>query len=123
MKLTCQILLLLFLTSTHASYSTLDNECEEDLDCRANWEYCSTSSTCTHKPLFPMLDLDYIGSLFTLFSLIFANAGGIGGGGIMIPTCVAFFGMNTKNAIAISNVSIFFSGSIRYVFNRNKINP
>lgn len=70
-----------------------------------------------------MLKLDYIGSLFTFGILIFANCGGIGGGGIMIPTAIAFFGMDAKNAIALSNVSIFFSGLIRYIFNRNKVNP
>ena len=120
---TIYIITICYFSLTWAGYPSLGEPCTSSQDCRNDWEDCSPKGHCIHKNVFPMLDLDYIGSLFTLGSLIFANAGGIGGGGIMIPTCIAFFGMDTKNAIALSNVSIFFSGIIRYFFNRNKINP
>ena len=122
--LICIILTFAFLKTATADFPKLGQSCEENIDCRANWELCSSETKiCVHKPLFNMLKLDYIGSLFTMGSIAFANTAGIGGGGIMIPTCLAFFGMDTKNAIALSNMSIFISGIIRYVYNRNVINP
>lgn len=124
LKASLLILFIFVLGHTTCSYPTLGKSCISDDNCRHSWEICSQKkSECEHKPLFPMLKLDYIGSIFTFGILTFSNTGGNGGGGIMIPTAIAFFGMDAKNAIALSNVSIFFSGLVRYVFNRNKINP
>jgi uncharacterized membrane protein YfcA len=82
-----------------------------------------TSGTCAHKPLFPMILLDYVGSIYIIFFTILANSGGLGGGGTMIPTAVAFFFFDTKNAIYVSNASIFFSALIRYFMNSQKPHP
>jgi len=42
------------------------------------------------------------------------NLGGIPGGGLVVPLCMLFFQFDPKNAIALSVVSIFTSGLIRY---------
>ena len=49
--------------------------------------------------------LDYLGSWGILIGLFVANIAGLAGGGIVIPLCMAFFGMDTKNGIALSNFS------------------
>jgi uncharacterized membrane protein YfcA len=43
-----------------------------------------------------------------------ANNGGVGGGGLIIPICIAFFGFTTIQAIAISNSTIFIGSAVRY---------
>lgn len=67
--------------------------------------------------------IEFIGCIFTLFIMFIANAGGLGGGGVIIPTVLAFYRFNTKNAIALSNVSICVSGLIRYFMNWKKKHP
>lgn len=42
--------------------------------------------------------------------------GGIGGGGVVVPFTMSFFGMTTKEAIAISGFSIFCSALVRYIY-------
>jgi uncharacterized membrane protein YfcA len=65
---------------------------------------------------------EYIGSLVVYFILVLANSGGIGGGGVIIPVSLIFFGFDPKNAIPLSNVSIFFAAIIRYFYNFDKRN-
>jgi uncharacterized membrane protein YfcA len=65
---------------------------------------------------------EYIGSLVVYFILMIANSGGIGGGGVIIPVALIFFGFDPKNAIPLSNVSIFFAALIRYFYNFDKRN-
>lgn len=43
-----------------------------------------------------------------------ANVGGIGGGGIIIPTLMTAWGFETKGAIAISNITIFVGALLRF---------
>ena len=45
-----------------------------------------------------------------------ANNGGIGGGGFIVPFCIAFNGFNTLDAMAQSNFVIFCGAVVRYVF-------
>jgi uncharacterized membrane protein YfcA len=75
-----------------------------------------------HKPLFPMNITEYIGSLVVYFILILANSGGLGGGGVITPVALIFFGFDPKNAIPLSNASIFFAAIIRYFYNFDKRN-
>jgi uncharacterized membrane protein YfcA len=45
-----------------------------------------------------------------------ANVGGIGGGGLIIPFLMTFWGFDTKQAIAISNMTIFVGALVRYLY-------
>ena len=76
-----------------------------------------------HKELFPMNIFDCWGMIFCFFWLIFVNAGGIGGGGSMIIICLSFFSFQQKQAIAISNMSVFVSSLVRYLINSRKTHP
>ncbi len=56
-----------------------------------------------------------IGGVIILPLLLgFANNGGIGGGGLIIPVCIAMFGFTTIQAIALSNAVIFTGAVVRY---------
>lgn len=52
-----------------------------------------------------------------------ANMGGVGGGGMVLPISMIFFKFDAKNAIALSNFSIFLSSGVRYFINANKPHP
>ena len=41
--------------------------------------------------------------------------GGVGGAGIVVPLSMIFFRFDAKNAVALSNFSIFLSALIRYL--------
>jgi hypothetical protein len=51
----------------------------------------------------------------TIGVLTMVNIGGISGGGTMVPTSQGFFNFDSKNAIAISNISICLASVIRYL--------
>mmetsp|Transcript_34661 Transcript_34661/g.33853 ORF Transcript_34661/g.33853 Transcript_34661/m.33853 type:complete len:94 (+) Transcript_34661:268-549(+) len=48
---------------------------------------------------------------------------GIGGGGVVIPFCMTFFGFPMKKAIAISGFSIFTCSITRFIYNVDQKHP
>lgn len=48
---------------------------------------------------------------------------GIGGGGVVVPISMIFFQFDAKNAIALSNFSIFLSSFIRFLANAHRPHP
>jgi len=61
--------------------------------------------------------------LLCLFIILVANSGGLGGGGVVIPISLAFFKFDTRESIALSNVSVFFSSLVRFILILNKKHP
>mmetsp|Transcript_5667 Transcript_5667/g.8972 ORF Transcript_5667/g.8972 Transcript_5667/m.8972 type:complete len:237 (-) Transcript_5667:823-1533(-) len=55
--------------------------------------------------------------------LFFANIGGVGGGGIVVPIAIGLFKFDAKNAIAVSNFSIFLASCIRWIMNARLSHP
>ena len=78
-----------------------------------------TNGLCVHKAVFPATGLEIGGVIILPLLLGFANNGGIGGGGLIIPVCIFMFGFNTIQAIAISNSTIFV-GAALYFFSFSK---
>jgi uncharacterized membrane protein YfcA len=78
---------------------------------------------CAHKDLFPLNALEYGGCLFTIFIFIFANAGGLAGGGTTLPCIMIFFRFDFKRAVALSNVTICISSLMRYLINAKYTHP
>ena len=75
-----------------------------------------------HAPLFPLEDEDFIGFFLAALGLILAAAGGIGGGGILVPIYILVLGFMPKHAIPLSNVTVFggaLANTIRNVNNRH----
>ena len=97
----------------------LGSKCTSNTNCTGDgWESCSTSiKTCIQKEVFPMFGLEYVGCLFVMLQIFYSNIGGLGGGGILIPTCIIFFNFDTKNAIMMSNITILASALYRYFKN------
>lgn len=52
-----------------------------------------------------------------------STVGGIGGGGLVVPFCMTFFGFSTKTAIALSGFSIFSCSVVRFLFFINQKHP
>jgi hypothetical protein len=51
---------------------------------------------CRHKDIFPIYPREFIGVVLLPVLLGMANVGGIGGGGLIIPFLMTFWGFDTK---------------------------
>lgn len=78
------------------------------------FEQCA-NNMCIHKNVFPANALEIGGVILLPLLLGFANNGGVGGGGLIIPVCIAMFGFNTIQSIALSNFVIFVGAIVRYL--------
>ena len=85
-------------------------KCEKDDDCTSSnvWNVCEVDTgKCIHKGVFPGLGME-IGGIFVLIALkILCTMAGVGGGGIVTPLCMVFFGFLTKDAVAVSAFATF----------------
>ena len=61
-----------------------------------------------------MLQEEIVGIIVLPILLGISNVGGIGGGGLIIPVSIAFFGFSTREAIAVSNATIFGGALVRF---------
>jgi len=52
-----------------------------------------------------------------------ANVGGVGGGGLIIPFLMTFWGFTTKESIAISNMTIAVGAIIRFFMSLKQKHP
>jgi uncharacterized membrane protein YfcA len=57
------------------------------------------------------------------FVLALCNVGGVGGGGVAVPLITALFHFKSKEAVAISSLTILMSSIARYFYNFNCKNP
>lgn len=94
---------------TALSFLTLVLSCRTDSDC-SRLSVC-ISEECEHKDLFPMSITEYLGVILVILLAGLSNAGGIGGGAIMMPILILLFGFVPHYAIPISQV-IIFGGSL-----------
>ena len=122
---------------TLAGFQTVPGPpCRSDSDCNVGWETCvfdfgkdakSKANTgfgnCKHKQVFPLKELELWGLLTVFASIWMSNQGGVPGGGVVIPITMTFFKFDTKSAVAISNLSIFFSAFIRFILHGGKPHP
>lgn len=60
--------------------------------------------------------MEFVGLIILTVIIAISTVGGIGGGGVVIPFCMTFFGFSTKEAIAISGFSIFCSSLGRFIY-------
>ena len=90
-------------------------QCMVATDCfNPQFKVC-TNNICIHKNVFPPTALEIGGVILLPLLLGFANNGGVGGGGLIIPVCIAMFGFNTIQSIALSNFVIFVGALVRYL--------
>jgi uncharacterized membrane protein YfcA len=70
-----------------------------------------------------MLSIEFVGCFFCILIVMMANAGGLGGGGVVIPVGIAFYKFDTREAIAMSNASVFISSLVRFMLILKKKHP
>ena len=73
--------------------------------------------------MFPILGYEFIGLTLLIMITSISTVGGIGGGGLVIPFCMTFFGFSTKIAIALSGFTILACSVIRFLFFLNHNHP
>ena len=77
-----------------------------------------------HKPLLPLSARDYLGLAAASFSVLLAAGGGIGGGGLLVPIFLLIFAFGTREAVALSNVTILGGAIVSLLFfNLYRRNP
>ena len=101
-----------------------DQTCVANSDCSTPFETCDmAASKCVHKEVFPLELIEFFGSISLAILIALCNAGGIGGGEIIVPAGMIFFMFSTKQAVALSNFCIFAASLTRYVINFNLKHP
>lgn len=76
-----------------------------------------------HKPLHPIDGWDISGVGLACIGLMIAAAGGIGGGGILVPLYILVLQFHPKHAIPLSNITIFGGAITNTVLNMSKRHP
>ena len=66
---------------------------------------------------------EFIGILVLPVLLAFANVGGIGGGGLIVPITMALFQFTMKSSIVISGFTIFTGAVARFLYQWNNKHP
>jgi hypothetical protein len=81
-------------------------KCEIDDDCHNSFSVCH-DKVCVHKSVFPELGLE-IGGIFVIMAIkVLSTMAGVGGGAIVTPLCMVFYGFETKEAVAVSAFATF----------------
>ena len=79
---------------------------------------------CQHKPLFkPIKPMDFIGTFTLIILMALATMGGIGGGGVVVLLIQQLLYFELKEAIALSQFSIFTCALARYVITFSDKHP
>jgi len=78
---------------------------------------------CKHKSLFPITQREVIGLIFIIVGSALSNAGGIGGGGLLIPILILILKFETHEAIPISKLMIFTGALTAFIMGLNNKHP
>lgn len=68
-----------------------------------------------HKGVFPLKGIEIGGTIVLTVLMALAVMSGIGGGGIIVPLLMIFYGMDTKTAVAVSGFTILTGSITRYI--------
>ena len=115
LKFLIQIALLSILIKSSFSRVWCDNDqtCHENI---STYYTCNISeNVCEHNTLFDLTKRYIIGGILIIFISAFANAGGIGGGSVIVPVLTIMFAYEVNEAIPLSKATIF-AGAVINVF-------
>ncbi len=76
-----------------------------------------------HKTLFPMTTLETFGVGVVFAMSMLSNAGGVGGGAVLVPITMLFFDFGIKEAVPISTALVFISALVRFIGNMPERHP
>ena len=104
--------------------------CEQNSTCVTNLSekyICNTTKNiCEHETLAKFSKRYIIGAILIILISAFANAGGIGGGSVIVPILTIMFLFEVNEAIPLSKATIFAGAVINVFFllnHRNEHNP
>jgi uncharacterized membrane protein YfcA len=103
------------------SNSKQENSCRVQEDCD-ELNIC-IDGFCKHKKFFPVTGKEVIGAVLIFIGSALSNAGGIGGGGLLVPILILFLNFNTKEAIPISKLMIFTGALTAFIMGIRNKNP
>ena len=88
--------------------SSIDNEIlSTQTKCNCDYLNVCVDGKCKHKQFFPPFTIEIVGTLMIIVGSALSNAGGIGGGGLLIPILILLLKFQTHEAIPISKIMIF----------------
>ena len=97
----------IFIINLSPANSTPSESCKTDSEC-LTLNYCNLDlNKCLHKAIFSDVKNEIIGLICIVFGSALSNAGGIGGGGLLIPILLLILNFYTHEAIPISKLMIF----------------
>lgn len=70
-----------------------------------------------------MTSTEIIGAVFIIIGSAISNAGGIGGGGLLMPILVLYLNFNPKEAVPISKLMIFTGALTAFLLGLKNKNP
>jgi uncharacterized membrane protein YfcA len=74
-------------------------------------------------PLFPFEAKDYLGFSVAVLGLLLAAGGGIGGGGILVPTYILLLDFPVKHAIPLASATVLGGAVANNILNARKYHP
>ena len=96
--------------------------CRQDSDC-STYSICQLGE-CQHKSLFPIDGPEILASFMILVASGLANAGGIGGGPLMVIILITIFSFDTYESVPLSQLIIFGGSLIAIaikIFHRHRV--
>lgn len=113
---TQNILLILFITGFCQS-AVFRAPCKSDSKCHEiyNSHYKCYDRHCQRESLLPLNAQEILGIIFITLVSAFANAGGIGGGAILVPIFIFMFNFMTAESIPLSKATIL-AGAVMNIF-------
>ena len=98
------------------SATTFMASCKTDLDCSSlyNEKYFCIEKKCKHEKIFPLDIKKTLGLIMIVLVSALANAGGIGGGEIIVPVYIFLFSQTVSDSIPLSKATIFAGAFINF---------
>ena len=96
-------------------------ECIKDDNC--NYLNVCVNHKCEHKPFLPPSTEEITGAFAITIGSAISNAGGIGGGGLLIPILILMLKFTTHEAIPISKLMIFTGALTAFIMGLKNKHP
>jgi uncharacterized membrane protein YfcA len=112
--------------ATAITHSTVFHpSCSTDQDCinEFNEYYQCIENACIHEPLVPLNSRKALGMVLIIVISALANAGGIGGGAVIVPLYMYMFYYSVGEAIPLSKATIFAGALVNIFLIINKRDP
>jgi len=104
-------------------HSSATNFCKNNQDCD-ELNYCNINENkCVHMKIFTNFPIELIGLTMIILGSALSNAGGIGGGGLLIPILLLVLNFYTHEAIPISKLMIFTGALTSFILGFRQKHP